>query len=245
MSIREGLANYYNLFGARGVLAISAYRLFGKPKEIVVRPDGVKHPIHLRVRTSDISVYSDVVIKGDYDIRLPKPPRTIIDAGANVGLATIYYANKYPEAKIVAVEPEPMNYSKLLRNVAPYTNVIPINAALWNRDCEVHLGAPGPDSTSYDQWAFQVTDQGTPVRGITMETLMKETALDSIELLKMDIEGGEIEAFDNYDWIDCVDSIVIELHDRIRPGCRAALKKATKGFNSWERGEMTFCLRSR
>ena len=84
-------------------------------------------------------MYSDVVIKGDYDIRLPKLPRTIIYAGANVGLASIYYANKYPQAKIVAVEPEPMNYSKLLRNVAPYTNVIPINAALWNRDCEVHF----------------------------------------------------------------------------------------------------------
>jgi hypothetical protein len=51
MSIRQGFAGNYRLFGGRRLLTISAYRLFGVPKEIVVKPDGVRYPVHLRVRT--------------------------------------------------------------------------------------------------------------------------------------------------------------------------------------------------
>jgi len=243
MSIRKGFASYYALFGVRGVLAISAYRLLGVPKEIVVKADGIKHPVHLRVRTSDVSLYNDVLLTGEYDVQLPRPPCTIVDAGANVGMATVYYANKYPEAKIVAVEPEPTNYAALLKNVAPYSNVIPVNAALWNRDRQVYLGSMEPNPKPFSKWAFQVTEKGIPVRGITMRTLMKETGLDSIELLKMDIEGGEVEAFANCDWMDGVQAIVIELHDHFKPGCRAALDEAAKTFRSWNRGEMTFYVR--
>ena len=243
MGIRKGVAGYYRLFGLRGVFAISAYRLFGVPKEIVVKPEGVKHPVHLRARTSDVSLYRDILLTGEYDVQLPYPPRTIVDAGANVGMATVFYANKYPDAKIVAVEPEPTNYAALLKNTAHYTNIIPINAALWHEDCHVRLGLVPPDSTPYDKWAFQVTEKGIPVRGVTMRTLMRETGLDSIELLKMDIEGGEVEAFANCDWLERVQAIVIELHDQMRPGCRAALNEVTKRFHSWDRGEMTFYVR--
>jgi FkbM family methyltransferase len=243
MSIRQGLATYYKLFGVRGILSISAYRLLGVPKEIVIQPAGARHPIHLRLRTSDVSVYKDILLTGEYDVQLAKPPHTIVDAGANAGMAAIYYANKYPDARIVAVEPEPSNYAALLKNVAPYTNVIPVNAALWNKNCQIRLGSPQNDSRPYSKWAFQVSNQGIPVRGITMRTLMEETGLDNIDLLKMDIEGGEVEAFANCDWIDGVQAIAIELHDHIRPGCRAVLKEVTKEFRSWDRGEMTFCLR--
>jgi hypothetical protein len=154
MSICEGLVSYYGLFGVRGVLAISGCRLLGVPKGIVVKPDGVKHPVHLRVRTSDVSLYKDILLTGEYGVQLPRPPRTIVDAGANVGLATVYYANKYPLAKIVAVEPEPTNYAALLKNVALYTNVIPIKAALWSRDCRVHLVA-GLDSEPWPSGRFK------------------------------------------------------------------------------------------
>jgi FkbM family methyltransferase len=158
-------------------------------------------------------------------------------------MATIYYANKFPEARIVAVEPEPSNFCALLKNVAPYTNVVPINAAIWNRNCQIHLACPTVDSGAYDKYAFRVSEKGIPVRGITMRTLMEEVGFDCIDLLKMDIEGGEVEAFTNCDWIDAIQAIVIELHDRIRPGCRDTLNQVTKGFRSWDHGEMTFYVR--
>jgi FkbM family methyltransferase len=245
MSIRAGVKGYYKLFGIRGLWAIISFRLFGKPTEITIKPSAVRHPVHLRVRTSDISLFNDILLRKEYDLGLRDfSPRTIVDAGANVGMATLYYANRYPNARIVAVEPEASNYAALVKNVAPYPNVIAINAALWNKDGKVSLGPTGLDSTSYGKWAFQVSDAGTQVRAITMRTLMVEAKIDTIDLLKMDVEGGEMEAFENCDWMNGVQVIAIELHDHIKPGCRTVVSSAAKGFKQWERGEMTFFARS-
>jgi len=244
MSILAGVKGYYELFGVRGLWAVSSFRVFGKPREITSKPPVVRHPVHLRVRTSDVSLYKDILLRKEYDLGLPDfSPRTIVDAGANCGMATLYYANRYPNAKIVAVEPEPSNYAALVKNVSAYPNVMPIHAALWNNDGNVRLGPTGLDSTPYGKWAFQVTDAGAQVRAITMRTLIAEAKIDAIELLKMDIEGGEIEAFENGDWMGGVQVIVIELHDHIKPGCRAVVTSAAKGFRQWERGEMTFFAR--
>ena len=61
-------------------------------------------------------------------------------------------------------------------------------------------------------------------------TLMAEAKIDTIDLLKMDIEGAELEAFENCDWMAGVQVIVIELHDHIKPGCRAAVSSAAQGL---------------
>lgn len=168
-----------------------------------------------------------------------------MDAGANIGMTSIYYANKFPKARIIAVEPEPSNFRELLNNVAPYPNITPIQAALWNRDCQLNLDSPKIESPGFDKFRFQVREKGTiPVPGMTMRTLMKKVGLNSIDLLKMDIEGAEIEAFENCDWIDTVQAIAIELHDAIRPGGTAALNRVTKGFRSWNRSVITFYVRA-
>ena len=238
-------SNYFSLFGIRGILAISAYHLFRLPKEMVIQPRGIRYPVRLRIRTSDVFVYKTILADGEYDMPLAHAPRTIVDAGANIGLTSIYYANKFPEARIIAIEPEPSNFDQLLKNVAPYPQVTAIQAALWNRDCQLNLGSPKLESPGFDKFRFQVREKGTiPVPGMTMRTLMKKVCLDSIDLLKMDIEGAEIEAFENCDWINTVQAIAIELHDPIRPGCTDVLNQVTKGFHSWNRNVITFYARA-
>jgi len=64
-------------------------------------------------------------------------PDVIVDAGANIGLASICFANKYANATIIAVEPEQSNFELLEENVAPYPNIVPVQAALWYEDSEV------------------------------------------------------------------------------------------------------------
>src|SRR3954467_990969 len=66
--------------------------------------------ILLRSDTADVETYLHVMHNLDYDLPIDPPPRTIIDAGAHVGLASIWFARHYPEARIVAVELEPENY---------------------------------------------------------------------------------------------------------------------------------------
>jgi FkbM family methyltransferase len=216
-------------------------RVIGFPREIQVKQRDLAYALHLRLRTSDISLYDELIVRKEYDIGCPEfHPKIIVDAGANVGLASVYFANKYPEATIIAVEPEPSNFKMLIRNSESYRKIFPVNAALWKADGIVNLGLDVSQPTDRAKWAFRVVSNGTvPIRAVTMRTLMSECGLETIDLLKVDIEGAEREVFADSDWMDMIGVILVELHDRLQPGCRDAVRKAAKGFASWEKGEMT------
>jgi len=76
-----------------------------------------------------------------------------------------------------------------------------------------------------------------------MRTLMQETQLNSIDLLKIDIEGAEKEVFEACDWMDNVQCLMIELHDRFKPGCSEAVAPSAKGFSRSEQGFTTLFVR--
>jgi FkbM family methyltransferase len=243
MSIHDGLKWHYQLCGIRGVCAETSFRMFGWPRELTVTPRGMDHAVHLRLRTSDLCAYKDVLVCKDkqYDPGMPDfSPKIIVDAGANIGMASICFARRYPLATIIAIEPEPSNFTALLRNISPYSSITPVEAALWKEDGEVGLGT----SYAHPKGAFQVVDSGpTRVRAVTIRTLMRENGINLIDLLKLDIEGAEKEVFEACDWIETVRVIAIELHDRIKPGCRAAVRAAARTFRSCERGDITFYFR--
>ena len=61
---------------------------------------------------------------------------------------------------------------------------------------------------------------------------MRECGFEKIDLLKLDVEGAEREIFDadDLDWMSITHAIMIELHDRFRPGCEAAFLNAARRF---------------
>ena len=240
MSFWQGLKWYYEVCRSRGVCAVASFRLCGRPRELAIVPLQSNHPVYLRIDTSDFCAYRDVLIfrSKSYDPGIANfSPHTIVDAGAHIGMASILFALKYPMARIIAIEPEPSNFAALLRNTAPYKTIIPIQAALWRADGEVTLGA----SNAHPKGAFQIVENGRQrVRAITMDTLMRETGILSIDLLKVDIEGAEIEVFESCPWIRNVRVIAIELHDRVRPGCSSVVKNAAKDLHCDQQGEVTF-----
>jgi FkbM family methyltransferase len=239
----QGLRWYYEVCGLRGIWPIASFRLFGKPRELVITPLQSKHPVYLRIDTSDFCAYRDVLIfkSKSYDPGIPDfRPNTIVDAGAHIGMASILFALRYPKAKIIAIEPEPSNFAALIRNTAHYKTITPIQAALWREDGEVTLGA----SQAHPKGAFQIVENGRQrVRSITMDTVMRETGIESIDLLKVDIEGAEIEVFESCPWIKNVRLIAIELHDRVRPGCSSAIRNAFRDLQCHSQGEVTFFVR--
>jgi FkbM family methyltransferase len=242
MSILEGVRWYYGLCGIRGAGAAASFRLIERPRELIVVPRGKNHPIHLRLGTSDFCAYKDVLVCRDkqYDPDIPDfNPHMIVDAGAHIGMASIGFACRYPRATIIAVEPEPSNFAALLRNIAAYKSIVPVEAALWKEDGEVGLGA----CEVHPKGAFQIMERGQiRVRAITMSTLMREMGIHFIDLLKVDIEGAEKEVFEACDWIESVRTIAIELHDRVKLGCRAAVQTAAESFRFEDRGDVTFCF---
>src|SRR5215469_4888185 len=244
MSIRNGLNHYYRYFGPRGVLSICANRIIGWPKEITATSPTIRSPIYLRMRTSDQFLYPEILLQGQYAFDLPLIPKIIVDAGANIGMASIYFTHRYPEAKIIAVEAEASNFDLLKRNVDPYPSIIPIHAALWNRDGEISVSEPDPSTGAAGKWAFITREgPGAKVRAVTLRTLMRDMAIRSIDLLKIDIEGAEKEVFEACDWIDDIRYLMIELHDRLKPGCSEAVNSVAKEFSRLQRFETTLYAR--
>jgi FkbM family methyltransferase len=238
------LASYHDVFGLYGVLAFLSHDFAGYPQEIRAKPRGIGTPLHVRMGTSDAWLCREILLRGQYALNLPFTPRTIVDAGANIGLASIYYARRYPQARIVSVEPEASNFDILCKNVADFPTISPVHAALWKSDGSVSVGERNSAANGSGKWGF-VTYEGTgaQVRAITMQTLMREHGIRSIDLLKVDIEGAERELFEECDWVDQVQALAIELHDRFRPGCSAAVQRAMSDFSTTQQGEVTLYLR--
>jgi FkbM family methyltransferase len=155
-------------------------------------------------------------------------------------MASILCPPRFAFARVISVKPEPLNFAALVRNVAPYENVTPSRAALWNNDGEITLGS----SDASPKGAFQVVENGgTRVADVTMDTLMRETGIETIDLLKVDVEGAEKEVLAARDRIKKVRIIAIELDDCIRPGCQSVVEAAAIGFHPDQRCEVTFFVR--
>lgn len=177
----------------------------------------------LRPRSSDFLVFTDIFVDGIYAIDdLPEDPAVVVDCGANVGFASILFARRWPRARILAIEPEASNFTALCANVRTFPNVTPLRAAIWPQDERLEVTDP-----NVTQWGFQVRpDQHgqAGVRGISLGTLLKEHAIERVDLLKIDIEGAERDLFAATDlgWMDHVHTLVVELHEERAPGVTAA-----------------------
>ncbi len=178
-----------------------------------IKPLGYAHPVRVRGQTSDSKLVYQIFCRKQYPIGGSGEIRCVIDAGANVGYTSLYFAHNLPSASIVAIEPEPLNYAMLLENTKRYPNIIPLCAALWSSSRPLCLSNPDAES-----WAFQYTDKpkingSITVASCTVPDIMREYGLDGIDLLKIDIEGGEKELFSqSVEWLSKVRNIMIEVH---------------------------------
>ncbi len=187
---------------------------------------GPAGPVYLRPGTSDQSVFDEVFVGNEYAVEAGDP-RYILDAGAHIGLASVYFASRYPKATVVALEPEPSNFALLVQNCGRFPSVRPVQAALWCRPATLRV--ENPEGAT---WSFRVTESpdGSGIEAKGIEDLMTAHGFPRIDVLKMDIEGAEREVLRGSDaWLDKVGLLIIELHDRFAPGCSEALDRAIRG----------------
>lgn len=241
-------ADYLATLGIGGLGCALTAKAMRTTQRLKVRRPDCRHPFWLRVPSTDVPVFKQIFVERHYDFRVAKPPEIIVDAGANIGLASIWFANRYPDARIIALEPEQSNFELLRANVGPYPQIVPVQAALWHRNEEIRLIDPG-----LGKWGFMAEAQPAAgdlrgdlcdtVTAVTVDRLMADHGLRRIDLFKIDIEGAEREVFsDAASWICRVDAIVIELHERMKPGCNRAFYGGSGGFDDeWQQGE-NICL---
>lgn len=245
-------SQYVQHFGAARAAVLAVRDRPGATSRISLRWPGYPDRFVLRGGQGDLRTFVHVIATSGYEFPSALPePSVIVDAGANIGLASAWFAARFPRARIVAIEPDPENFSLLAENVKAFPNVMPIRAALWTQPGFVSLVDPGGGG-----WALRVqgeldeavvANSPTHVPCVDMVSLMRMYNYDHVDILKVDIEGSEKEVFENSGlWIDHISAIVIELHDRFKPGAKEAFATAVAEFDEWEsKGEDTFVTRSR
>src|SRR5262252_8147645 len=91
-----------------------------KPSSVELRLKNAEHPVLMRTHTSDRDVLRQIFIDDEYAPIELTSLRWIVDLGANVGYSSAYFLSKYPNANVLAVEPDPSNYAICCRNLEPF-----------------------------------------------------------------------------------------------------------------------------
>lgn len=116
-----------------------------------------------------------------------KKDLTILDAGANVGIFSVFCS---PSSRVVyAVEPTPSHYQVLTEVVKPFNNIVTMNYAVWNKDENINFYIVDHNTTSNS--AISPTHNSIKVTGKTIPTIIQEQKIQHLDLIKMDIEGSE------------------------------------------------------
>lgn len=230
---------YLKTLGPAGFAAAAAQVALRRP-HVALRVPGHPFPLFARQGSSDGSTFEQVFVDRAYELHRPlQRPALLVDAGANVGYASVYLAQRYPDATVIALEPEPTNFALLRQNTRPYPNVRPMQAALWSAKTRLDIANPGDEKNSIR--VREAARGAGDVETLTVPDVLALAGRKRIDLLKIDIEGAEKELFEAADttWLGRVDHLVIELHDWMRPGCSAAFYRALVpyAFDQFIRGE--------
>ena len=207
----------------------------------------IKYPVSLRPDTSDYDVFYQLFSKSEYDlpISIDFEPKLIIDAGANIGLAAVYFKNKFPDSMIISIEPDSGNFQMLQKNTKPYSNVFLEKAGLWNKETYITV----EDTYGLGAHGMIVKENDSPVenslKAVTIDSLLKKYDLTGqrIDILKVDIETSEKYFFaSNYEsWLPNTKMLIVELHDIIEKGCAqsffSAICKSLENFSFHMKGE--------
>jgi len=152
-----------------------------------------------------------------FEARVPNP--RILDCGANIGLSALFYKRQYPSARITAYEADPILATQLARNLSVNhaADVDVVASAVWIDNGVISFSAQGADSGSLARFASG-TD-GTRVQ-VPSCRLADVVAVETIDLLKLDIEGAELDVLrDIAPHLRNVRAMQIEVHE-FRADCR-------------------------
>lgn len=145
------------------------------------------------MRKSDIFTLAEILHEGQYDLEseLPASP-VIVDAGANIGVSPIWFLAKHPGAKIHCFEPEETNFRLLTENLGATEGVHLVRAALANEvgEVELHLSDHGAMHSIVDEEAGPSTQRVPLMR---LDGYLEEHGVKSVDLLKLDVEGSELD----------------------------------------------------
>jgi FkbM family methyltransferase len=178
----------------------------------------LSRPVFVRLGGVDTCVLEEIYSEGVYNPVLRLPPdsvQTVLDCGANIGLSVRLWLEHFPKARVIAVEPSSLNLPMLKMNIAAGKGggrVSIVKACVAARPGRVFL-----DNTN-SELAFEMSHtpvaSGEPVEAKSVPDLLQGAGIyGDLDLLKCDIEGAEVEVFNDCSaWIGRVRNLFAELH---------------------------------
>jgi FkbM family methyltransferase len=161
-----------------------------------------------RLNRGDLQSIREVWFEEAYRLPFPDPCGVLLDLGANIGLTSLWMAKRYPFKRIIAVEPEPRNAALIRRNFE--LNGIKgevLEAAVGARDGAARFQVHRNSNQG------KLSESGVPVAMVSVNSILERFALPQLDLVKIDIEGGEQELFRGLTaWLDRTKAIIIEFH---------------------------------
>lgn len=162
---------------------------------------------------SFLSQVGDIFYEEQFKFETSIDSPVILDLGANIGLASLYFSKLFPNARIYSFEADPQIFEVLKRNISNnhIRNVTSYNQAVWIEKNTLCFDSVGTD-------AGRLNNQGKiQVDAMDLKVFISE--FEKVDLLKIDIEGGENIVIPHIvDCLDRVERIICEYHsDKLEP----------------------------
>lgn len=167
-------------------------------------------PVWVVDKSSFLYMCEEIIDRQIYQFQTDNPKPFIIDAGANIGLATLYFKLLFPQARIIAFEPDPKACAALRNNLTinETTNVEVIEKGLAKNAGTVKFYAEGADGG-------HIVNDVDKDQLITIETVRLSDYLQDqlVDFLKIDIEGAELEVLEeSAPYLKQVKRLFVEYH---------------------------------
>ena len=212
-----------------GTLGAIRRRLFESPEKAAWRQACRQAGVTPRFTTGDISLadlriryadlltlcpqWDDLFVKRTLAFTSASSSPRILDCGANIGLASLFFRRLYPEARVTAFEADPALFEILNTNLRANgaETVETRHAAMWTSTGTLSFQCEGSDSGMIGALPGAVSGRATTVPSLRLRDVIDEGPVD---LLKLDIEGAEGAVL-----ADCepvlgrVNAIVMDLHE--------------------------------
>jgi FkbM family methyltransferase len=177
-----------------------------------VQLDGRK--IHIPDIASFRFMYKEIFEQEIYKFKTSILEPYIIDGGANIGLATIYFKKLYPSSKIVSFEPDPEIFKTLKHNIEvfDFRQIELIRKGLWNANTKLSFKSEGADAGLIAEIDRNNSALESEIEVVSLKPYLQQP----VDFLKLDIEGAETVVLkDIQDDLGNIERIFVEYHSFI------------------------------